>query len=305
MSLSYTTLRAIPHLPTYEAAATYESNIKPIRGCPNQTKPLGRRNQKDRSIKRLEDGSIVITHGWPSDETLRYYPGGTLHITYPAGSDASLNEVITRVTGIRVWTERGIWARTPSGTTSLRQRRYRGGQQVPGYEPNVFVKDPAGNWVADNPLTLTTHVVNRKGANAVRARYAAAISYIKALYKLRKDSPPTKEEAIEVFYDWFTSDAERENASNYGIWHLRRTLPTPGSYAFTSLNAKTFVNLLSSEDPGDHYKCYLWLWVSSGNHEASGGLEKALIQAHHDEWLVECAVPAGEKAHDRYAWAFR
>ena len=135
----------------------------------------------------------------------------------------------------------------------------------------------------------------------VRARYAEAIAYIKALAKLRRDSPPDNNEIIDAFESWFTSTDDLNNARKYGRWYLRRALPTPGQPAFNEGKAQAFMELLSSRELEHHYKAYLWLCANPST-PIETLLDGALMQTHRHEWLKEKVHEPGKKAIDRYAW---
>ena len=307
--LSYDTLRAVPHLASYEEASRWEANTKPIRGDADGTKPLGKRNQKYRSIRREPDGSIGVYTGWwynsgARTPLVRYMPDGSLHLCPMSSHSASDNEIITRVTGMHITTEKGLWARYDGGTTRLNTGRYdkKEGRYVHD-KPNVFVKNERGNWVPAQQECITTHVVNRRGAKEVRARYAEAIAYIKALGKLRRDSPPDNHEIIDAFESWFTNDDNLRDARRYGRWYLRIALPTPGGFEFTEGKAQAFMELLSSREPEHHYKVYLWLCVAPSI-AIDTQIANALMQTHRHEWLKEKVHEPGKKAIDKYAWVF-
>jgi hypothetical protein len=319
MALKYTTYCALPHLTDYDAASEWEQNVKPIRGDELQRKPLGRRDQKWRRIRREEDNSIVILEDWgqspPFDDWyIRYTPNGELHLYDDAPwNKASRNEVTQRVTGITVYTEAGrAWASYDGGVVPLSQRsrkQWQDGKYVKvgkDPEPSIFVRNERGYWVCKNPPTITTHVVSRKGANAVRKRYATGISYIKALAALREDTAPKYEEMVEVFRDTLLRELSDEDCNSY--WRAAHHIPAVSErgYRFTHSHAGQLATLLGSDDPGDQYKAFVWLarGVRECNAETlAWQANKVLMMHHHDEWFVKRGVPAGKKAIDRYKWA--
>lgn len=300
MALSYNTLSALPRLRSYADAAAHEARVKPIRGDKDKCKPVGKRNQKWYNIKRLGDGTITINQG--DNPLLHYLPNGDLHIT-PRWTSASTNEIITEITGMQTWTERGMWIRHAAGTAKLRVGRYN--YKIANYEPaepNVFTPSgrPYDPWVAANPQQLVTHVVNRKGANAVRARYAEAIKYIISIAKLRRDNHPTDEERVEALIDMVPED-ERVRVRTTQ-WYLNAYCPAPGdNWRFRKEHALKLAELMRSDNLGDHYKAYLWIEQGGPIKE---NINYCLMLAHPDEWLEKRLVPDGEKAIDRYAKVF-
>lgn len=101
MALNWRTLAALPRLYTYADADGRERETKPVRGDEQQRKPLGRRNQKWRHIKREADNSVSIyITGWMHNPlpTIRFYPNGEIHVLgCPYWFKAAENEVIEAV----------------------------------------------------------------------------------------------------------------------------------------------------------------------------------------------------------------
>jgi hypothetical protein len=319
MSINYTTYYAMPHLPDYAAAAAHEAAVKPIRGDDQGRKPLGRRDQKWRRIKREADGSIVILDdytdiGW----YIRYTPDNELHLYDTSWSNkATHNEVLMRVTGLYTHTEAGRqWARYDGGIVPLAARvrpRWvldektgktgwaKPDEQEP--EPTIFVKNERGKWECKNPPTFTTHQVSRKGAKAVRQRYATGLSYIKALASLRRDDGPRLEEITTAFRDTLLKDVKDEDIR--WSYTLRQHLPPLDNHAFNHTHAAQIAALMSSEDPGDQYKAFLWLMFEAyDTTKATARADKVLMVHHHDEWFKQVEHEAGRKVIDRYEWAF-
>lgn len=332
MALSYNTLYAIPRLSSYEDALRRYEATTPIRGDEYKRRPLGQRNQKWRHIKKEADNSIAIYDGGGAEEgkpdgnivyrageppIIRYLPNGELHILDTGyWSKASYNEVITEVTGLYVFTEKyKAWVRYDGGTAPLRaavKPRFVSGKGwvKPKHEiiPSIFIKNERGNWVYTNPPTLTTHVVNRTGAKQVRERYAVGLSYVEALAKLRRDESPKLEEYMEPFADKLTSLTDEQRKY---MWHWRDTLPpatylnSVGGYHFKRGHAVEIAALLASADTQDQYKAYLWLHREAAPDRVMKNARLVLMMVHNDEWFTEREVPAGKKAHDTYAWAFK
>lgn len=316
MALNYTTYYAMPHLTSYEEAAKHEAAVKPIRGDAEGRKPLGRRDQKWRRIKREADGSIIIFEDWRGDAGdnwfIRYTPTNELHIYDVCWwNKASHNEVIQRVTGLNMFTEAGrMWARYDGGTVPISSRvkpRWVNDKYVKegtDPEPTIFVRNERGNWACKNPEHTITHQVNRKGAKAVRQRYAAGLDYIKVLASLRKDDMPKHEELVAAFADTLLKDMEEGETIN-SYWHTCRFIPSVGDHdMFTHTHAAKLAALIGSEDPGDQYKAFLWLARSQHGEDAIiKNADRVLMMHHHDEWLKQVKHEPGSKAIDRYKWA--
>lgn len=304
MSLAYNTLYAIPRLSCYAEADKREKDTKPIRGDAENTKPLGKRNQKYMSIRREPDNSITIR--FVNSVPMQFMPDNTLRIRDVAYSNkASDNEIITKVTGMRVHTDSGrAWIRYDGGTAPLHQAPKGKYVQGEGWvypeidiEPwSTFKKNDRGNWVYINPPSLTTHTVNRRAAKELRARYREGIAYVDTLDRLRDHIMPAQDEYYEAF-----ADRLPENTLHW--WNIRHQLPSPNHRDFKHVHAAELAGLLLSEEPSEQYKAYLWLRLNMYN-ALSTNAERALMMHHHAEWFDEKQVPVGEMAIDRYLWAF-
>lgn len=307
MALAHNTLNAIPRLSCYADADRWEKNTKPIRGDAENTKPLGKRDQKYKSIRREPDGSIIIRYGYGTISVpLQFMPDNTLRIRDVAYfNKGSNNEIITEVTGMRVHTDSGrAWIRYDGGTAPLHQapkgKYVRGkGWVYPESDTEIwstFEKNDRGNWVYINPPSLTTHTVNRRAAKKLRAIYQTGITYIDTLDRPRDRKMPTQEEYHAAF-------ADRIPKSINNWWTMRQQVPSPSDRRFNHAHAAELAGLLLSEDPSEQYKAYLWLRLDQHN-MAIQSAERVLMMHHHAEWFDEKQIPAGEKAIDRYLWAF-
>jgi len=313
MSLAWNTLCHIPRLRDYAAASKRESETTPVRGDEYKRKPLGKRNQKYRHIKRLDDDSIGIFEYSVEVPHIRYFPTGDIHIVdISSWNKATCNEIITEVLGLPVHTEqRQMWVRYDGGTAPLRrgpQMQYVSGEgwvrpNTP-HTPSVFRMNERGNLVYINPPAIPTHVVSRKGAKAVRTRYMAALGYIEALAKLRKDDMPLNDELIQAFPEKFSEESVVLQVKQYP-WTIRSKLPPLGYRAFKRSDVIEIVDLMRSEEPGAHYRAYLWLQLDAAPDKVLANADTVLAWVHRDEWFVEREAIVGKKVHDRYAWAFK
>jgi hypothetical protein len=299
MALNWRTLNAIPYLRDYAAASKREAETKPIRGDKDELKPLGRREQKYRHIKRMSDNSIALFDGWQVTDTprIQFFEGGDIHVySEPYFQKATSNEVITEVMGARVFTEgHKAWIHYDGGVAPLYSAPSR---RNPNAEvvPSIFRHNENGRLVYINPPALSTHVVNRKGAKAVRTRYMKALTYIEALAKLRRDDRPLWAEIERAFTGRFDpSDTH---------WQHSSKLPDVQGRWFSRAAAVEIVELMRSEDLNDHYKAYLWLQRGAAVGATMTNADKVLAWVHRYEWFTRREAIVGKKVHDRYAWAF-
>lgn len=309
MALSWNTLRGLPRLRTYKDASDREANTKPIRGDKQGLKPLGNRSQKWRHIRREADGTITITEtncpGYPP--LITFYLDDTVSIMPPPfGNKATGHDVINQVLGMHVSTEAGdSWVGCVGGTYRLRPR-VKWNRKTEQYETpegehtdNRFKWDAQRGWIYLNPPKPTVHVIDRKGAKAVRERYAAFSLYLSAMSKLRKDSKPDFEEYVEVF--GATSPYSPADKYAYKPWWAISLVPVIND-RFDHVKARELADLMASDKPEDQYKAFMWLsfrhWGS-----ATKAMEKVLLMHHHDEMLTPKEREPGSKSIDRYKWA--
>jgi hypothetical protein len=202
------------------------------------------------------------------------------------------------------------WARYDGGEVALAQAKDRWNPQKRAYgptnpqaKPSIFVKNEHNKWVCVNPAGMTTRVVSRKGANAVRARYAEGISYVNGLAKLRKDDWPDMGGFVAAFRDTLLKRVP-DSVLSYN-WHVSRHMPTLCGRDFEERHAKQFIKLLGSSAIGDHYKAFLWCaWGGPCSDILRDRLDKALMRHHRDEWFKEVQHEPGVKAIDKYARLF-
>lgn len=327
MALSWRSTNAMPYLRTYKEASDREANTKPIRGDKQGLKPLGKRNQKWRHIRREADGTITIhesnaPHHLP---LITYYPDDTVCVRTSAyWNKATGHDIVNAVLGLKIWTEAGdSWVKCDGGTYKLRrQPRMAWNSETQSYDPptsiegsdNLFKWVPnvvvsgrypytEGRWAFINPQKARVHVINRKGAKAVRERYAAFSVYLSAMNKLRRDNKPDFDEYAQTFG---TTNNYAENDYRYKPWWAINAVQV-GSNGFTHDHAAQLCKLMQSDKPEDQYRAYLWLvfrhWDYGADNAGVNAMERTLMMHHHDEMLKLKEKEPGEKCIDRYAWA--
>lgn len=245
MALSWTTLRTIPSLHTYEAAAAHEANVKPIRGDKYNTKPLGRRDMKFNYIRRLECGDIVVGRGWPGEESegashiVRYHVDGT--ITLYANrwrQKATRNDIIGALLPGYCKTYGGKAWYVTHGTNTPLKTYERGGTR--------FKHDERGALrpVDSNVGEVITHVLNRKAIKEGLAPYQQFLGFAVGMLRVRGCEPPSHSELVDVVGK---EEAQRLDPEH---WSTRRE----GKQAEA---AAGLLALMRSEEPEDNYKAYV------------------------------------------------
>ena len=234
MALSYSTLRHIPSLYSYEAAAAHEAKVKPIRGDANGTKPLGRRDQKWQSIKREDNGDITAYRG--SYPLARWHVDGT--ITIFEGKywiKASENDVVSCLLPGQLVTFNGrAWYCTHDSDVPISEKGTR------------FKHDERGALrpVDANRLTVVTHVLNRKAVKEGLAPYERYLQTALGMIRVRGGELPSTNERENYFphIGYGTHDPDH--------WGTKR------EGAVVAAVSK-LMELMRSEEPGDNYKAFL------------------------------------------------
>lgn len=324
MALNWRTTRAMPRLRTYKDAADYEAKVKPIRGDKDKLKPLGKRSQKYRHIRREDNGDIGV-YTYKEQMVLRFKPNGDV-LVYDCAcwNKVSYNDVITTVTGIHMETHAGkAWHYGDYLRPNPRANWVAGKGWVhpdPKDMPkNVFRYDTTNAigypvWRYVNPPKVVTHQINRKAMREVTARYKPTLAYIEALMKLNPER--VSEEEFGSLVGMPRPDIKMGDYTTIWQWRnaLREAYPMQRRWSNTTFlhkHAKEMCALLASSDPGDQYKAYAWLsHGATGNNNRRFGIEDVMdfakhsIIMHHHKKVLEPVVHEGiSPVRDRYAWA--
>lgn len=240
MALSWTTLRTIPRLNTYEEASKREQETKPIRGDKDGTKPLGRRDMKFLSIKREEDNSIAIRRGY-NNPIVQYYPDGT--ITLYAGRywvKASENDVVgALLPGICSTFNGRAWYRTGGVDTPLKTHA-QGGTRFRYDEHNVL--RPVDSEVG----AVITHVLNRKAVKEGLAPLQRFLGVAIGMCRVRMRECPDFSEMDNVF----GPRRAGMDAIDPDTWTAKRD-------GTRKARAEALLKLMRSDEPEDNYKAFL------------------------------------------------
>jgi hypothetical protein len=284
MALGHNTLRAIPTLRNYKDASKREADTTPIRGRTPEVKPLGSRKQTYFSIRREPDESIVLVSG--SYVFMRFRPNDDV-LLYDATKwgKSTDNDLRSEVTHMNIQTfQTRVWVTIGGVSSYLRQ-----GENV----ENIF-RYENNRWTYLNPPTITKHVVNRKGAKEVRARYVPFMTYMNAMIKVRGDSAYCDTDEVAAAFDIELTEHERRRSYMARI----KLPPLTSSHRFDHEEAATLCELMASEDIHDHYKAYVWL-MQDRDHD----INKPIMMHHHKEMLEVKEVETRAKTYDVNAWA--
>lgn len=209
MALSYSTYYAIPHIKNYHEAKTHYDNVKPIRRDPNNTRPVGRRDQKWFSM--VEDPTtkaISFGYGWGDTQyrpLATYHPNGGITIQRAGGwMSAADNERVQRLTGARLqtyiydswvacaWYDDGV---KHKGVLPLRS-----GDNALVQVPSHFVRDEEGTLVFVNYSYPTKHKISKPRVKEALSKFKPFLEYMNGLAKLQGGNYPTFEDETQADY---------------------------------------------------------------------------------------------------------
>lgn len=330
MAFSYNTLRAIPRLTSYADALSRYNTTPPIRGDANQTRPLGLRRMKWLNLRKegaspanpADANSICIYYGWNNQPVIRFRTNDEVLVYDASGSwiKASFNELICAVLGIRCDTYQGkMWVYANGKRSYLRPGpAFRFNRETNTYEAtgeapeNIFIyeqqRDEASGyrlgWRYINPPTVIRHRINRRAMREVKERYAAGITYVMALAKLRRDAPPSNDE----LHDGLDVSVTVEPAWNR-THLLRTTFPNIRQHhpAPTYEQAGAYCKLLGSSDTNDQLKAYFWAALHCGRSVSAytSFITDMLLAKHRYKTLDAEEVETVKPTKDNYAWVFK
>lgn len=165
----------MPRIRSYVDAVSYLERTKPLRG--SDERPLRKRGEKHKTIRRLNDGSVACT--LYNTDLVVYHPDDTVSIT--AWTSASSVEFIHALTpiGLDAKLIRGrffVQAVTPGGVVWLQP----GASALRFRRSNVAI----GTWECVNPETVAPqyrYFVNRERSAAIRERLKPFMQWMDAI----------------------------------------------------------------------------------------------------------------------------
>jgi len=294
----------LPTLCNWKDAAVTERNIKPIRGRSPECKPLGKRQNTHVTIRKLNDESIVCR--LYNTDVVTYHKDGRIDILLDGWASQTTMAFIEEVLGVRVCIQHNhAWV---SATRESRDDLPMGCTQVGMYalhthEVNTFRRNQSGDLEFQNPMQITTHKINRAGANTVRKAYKPFKDYMVRIMRLRDDGF-SGQEFGDVF-GWM-----REGLPNYPV-----QLTVHSGHKTNANDLRAFLDLAKSQDTNDHYKASLWLaWCTYGLPRTYSVrpalqtmlkcLDECILLAHRDECFIETYAGNGDVVRDPYAKFF-
>lgn len=281
-------------LANYNEAIHKWESTKPIRGRNVEVRPLGNRRQADQyKIEVLPEGGVACV--LYKTAVVTFYEDGDIRIKNDSWNSVStcnfIDEILWGVSS-RIYNN-DLYVRTKQGEFALGEH---GIWLRTNREGNLEVQ-------TDKLVAQYVHVINRKQANNVRARYKPFIDYVSRMNRLKGNDPYLESEMKRVF------------PSGMGVLLGNR------AYDKWVDSAKNFFALIKTEGEEQNdafYKALLMLAKSFGNHryyEPEGYalnptrvklmLDELIIGYHRDEVLAPKQVPAGVARRDTNGKYFR
>jgi len=250
-------------LRNYDEASRWEAKVKPMRGRAVECKPLGARNKSHANIRRENDDIVVRLY---NTDIVRYKPDGSIIIRQGGYASQTTRKYLDAV--LPMW-----FASHQGGATTVALVGVPGSQIMHSNGDNIFTVDPNSvRLVFTNPVPCIVHKVNRKGMNAVRAKYAVFINYMKNIRKLLGE-------------ERFTSE------------------PPEKRY----LSDDELLALATSSEPSDHYTAMVYLAWNGYYFNPRNPVIRfntILVRLYRDEVLDTHTLPDGVLKHDKFKSLF-
>lgn len=301
---------------SYDQAARWESEIKPIRGDANGTKPLGVRNKKHMNIRKDEDTQDIVIRVNGGTDNVRYRPNGDIVINIGGYAHIGMHEFLGQLLMMDVRTyDSNAWVKCFYQSSPM-EAAVSGEYIMPFNTDMVFRMDAiTRQCVTADVAPAFTHKVNREKSNLVRKSYASFTRYLRNMVKLRT-------EILERAH--WTGDrvAERvvtisnEELANLGIktgYHERINFRKSSD----SL-AQNVRGMMISDDPEQHYRAFAHVAHGAAGYSymPQRGLavydyaitdfyNKFLLFAHKDEVLERVVSESNSAKRDSYGVWFK
>lgn len=299
-------LRRVAYIRSFEQAQLRYDRIKPIRGRADETiRPLSDRGAVDTySIrKKVSEAGKVRYECWMyRTPVLTYYENNVVVFDMGGWPSASTRTFISEVAGFTCGCKDGSsFISLPIGNVVM-----------PDSGPTA-IQFINGTWELVTSVNVYEVQLQRKEANAVRARYKEFSAYVNNMIKLREEMLWNMK-VIKLDFAEFT-----EHLKDMPGWELRWCeLNDKKSHNYEKLN-KVFFALLDSGSTGSFYTAFLYLVASVHNVQqfgsSAGGfniqtksitdaLKEVIYKYHSDEVFKKVQLPIGKVPNKKYAkWA--
>lgn len=301
-------LRRVMPIRSFEQAQARYDSIKPIRGRADETiRPLTDRGAVDTySIrKKVSEAGKVRYECWMyRTPVITYYENNVIVFDMGGWPSASTRTFVSEVSGFSCGCKDGSsYISLPIGNVVM-----------PRSGPTAIqLIDSKWELVASVPVYEVQ--LQRKEANAVRARYKEFSAYVNNMIKLRAETLTyANMKVLKMDFAEFT-----EGLKDIPEWELRwRELNEKKSHNYEGLN-KVFFALVDSGSTDSFYTAFLFLVASVHNVNAFGSmatrfnisvkgvtdaLKEVLYKHHSDEVFKKVKLPIGKVPNKKYErWA--
>lgn len=306
-------LRKVQCIRSFEQVQRKYEDTKPIRGRADETiRPLSDRGAVDTySIrKKVSEAGKVRYECWMyRTPVITYYENNVVVFDMGGWPSASTRTFITEVTGFTCGCKDGSsYISLPIGNVVM-----------PSSGPTA-IQLIDSKWELVASVNVYEVQLQRKEANAVRARYKEFSAYANNMLKLREEVLTYANiRVIKMDFAEF-----KEHLKDMPGWELRwRDLETKKSSEYAELN-KVFFGLINPDQPEPHktsnfYTAFLFLVASVHNVQQFGSmatrfniqtksitdaLKEVIYKYHSDEVFEKVKLPIGKVPNKKYEkWA--
>lgn len=318
--MGYQTIKHVPSCRSYARARRIHDGITPIRGNPNNVRPLGqRRDWETYSVRMNGDVVEFVLYKTP---VVSFLPSGKIELKTGGWDSVSTRAFIGHVLRVPCFGQRN---KSLVGIDGV--------PYVLGADGLTVVEKDGTLVLAQEAPVMYGYKLNRKAANNVRARYKEFADYLKAFVNLRATTVKgywgeerevvscTVQEVVDVV-GAMRSMGENALAGSHAYRYMD-VRPTEMIASARTEHAKNydsmcrdFFGMVSSGDHALYYKAALilmtfdsTLWVNDKNMQhihtkpAANILDdfnEIMMRWHAEEVLVREALPPGKLPNPKY-----
>ena len=287
----------LPRLFNWMDAACWERDSIPIRGRTPECKPLGKRRNTHVNIRKVDNEAIACR--LYNTDVVTYHKDGLIEVRLNGYATQTTIAFIEELLGVR-----GCIQHNHAWIGAARKDHTQVGMYaLHANEVNQFRRNKYGDLEFQNPVSVTTHKINRAGANNVRKQFQPFKDYVMRVMRLR-DEGFSATEFGDVF-GWVKPDLP-----NYPT-----QMQVTSNHNIKASDMLAFLDLARSEQVEDQYKASLWLARSAASYMRDNRwkprlpdmlkhLDEFILLAYRDECFTVTGVESGDVVRDPYAKFF-
>ncbi len=300
---------------TYDQAARWESQVKPIRGDANGTKPLGDRKKKYINIRKEEATSDIICRIGSAD-VVRYRPNGDVVVNIGGYSTSTTNDFLGQLLHMSVRTfDNKSWVKCLYQHNPM-ETATSGEHVMPNNKDVTFRMDAiTRQWVTSDATPAYTHKVNREKSNLVRKSYTTFTRYLRNMVKLRTEVNEKRHWTGETVVER-TVTISAEELRNLGVLASTGYTNRLNFRPHCDSMAQNIRGMMLSDDPEQHYLAFAHIvrgasgysyipaaGLSVYTHSIGDFYNKFLLFAHKNDVLGKVISDSTTAKRDPYgAW---